>query len=327
MTLLGQPDDEDGSTECVFRVAAKCHHSMRKSETPHALELFITSTRPSSYVHHCTCSCAIGNSGCCGHVIGLLYQLADYKARNLKCVPDPVPSTSLPQQWHKPRGKKIGAIRVEDMQLSAPSSRDKLKVISSTLYSPVSCTLLPDFAELKSTLAEISPACQWMTMDSSMIKLKTTKFGSSVMGSILSYQQSEHPSYLYSFPGIDYPRLPVTNTMCPLILVKTEQQILKVEELSVTSEQCVSFELQTRLQADSDLWMNLRRSRMTASKIGGICKRRTGHYNFFLFHTVQGLALGMLTYADFEKLFAITCLGFPSSCYENIFYTIQSVSK
>jgi hypothetical protein len=152
VSLIGQPDDAEGNSESVFRITAKYHHSMRKSEAPHDLCCFITINTSTSEAHHCSCSCAIGTSRCCGHVVGVLYQLADYKALNLKTVPDPVPSTSLPQQWHKPRGAKIGAIRVEDMQLSAPSSKPKSRAVSSTLYNPVTGLAMPDFADLKIAL-------------------------------------------------------------------------------------------------------------------------------------------------------------------------------
>jgi hypothetical protein len=33
--------------------------------------------------------------------------VAEYSTLELAAVPDPVPSTSLPQEWHKPRGEKI----------------------------------------------------------------------------------------------------------------------------------------------------------------------------------------------------------------------------
>lgn len=46
-------------------------------------------------------------------------------------------------------------------------------------------------------------------------------------------------------------------------------------ELSVTVQQSIQFEQETRNQSDSDQWFHLRKSRLTASKIGMVCKRHT----------------------------------------------------
>lgn len=53
------------------------------------------------------CSCAIGSTGSCGHIVGLLYSLAHMKVSTLKAIPTDVANTSLPQTWHIPRGKHI----------------------------------------------------------------------------------------------------------------------------------------------------------------------------------------------------------------------------
>jgi hypothetical protein len=64
--------------------------------------------------------------------------------------------------------------------------------------------------------------------------------------------------------------------MSPLTFVMTEEQMLKVDEISVTCDQSAQFETATRMQADSDLWFKLRQTRLTASKIGSICNRTRG---------------------------------------------------
>jgi hypothetical protein len=228
-----------------------------------------------SEVHHSSCTCAIGSGGCCGHIIGLLYQLAEYKTLGLTSVPDPVPCTSLPQQWHKPRGKKIGSVRVEDMQLSAPTvGVVQSRAVCSNLYNPISDGNCPEISTLKAALIDVNYACQWMQLDCPQDKLGMTKFGSRVKGSVLSYQQCEHSTIKLNFPDIDFPTLPISNSMCPITTVLTEYQTIRISELSVTVQQSFQFEQKTRLQSDTDEWFHLRKSRLTASKIGMVCKRR-----------------------------------------------------
>jgi hypothetical protein len=57
----------------------------------------------------------------------------------------------------------------------------------------------------------------------------------------------------------------------------TDEQITKLQSLVVTQEQSVQFEKETRLQANCDTWFSLRQTRLTASKIEIICKRRKDH--------------------------------------------------
>lgn len=47
------------------------------------------------------CSCAIGSTESCGHIVGLLFSLAHMKVSNLKAIPSSVAKTSLPQTWHR----------------------------------------------------------------------------------------------------------------------------------------------------------------------------------------------------------------------------------
>ena len=147
--MTDQP--QDGTT--AYRVTAKCHHSMRKNETPHSLSCFLHIINDETSIHQSVCTCTIGDSGCCGHIIGLLFQLAEYNMLKLSSVPDPVPSTSLPQEWHKPRGDKIGPVRIDKIQLSAPTAKQASRAVCSTLYNPIETCETPDFESFRSSLS------------------------------------------------------------------------------------------------------------------------------------------------------------------------------
>ena len=289
VVLDGRPED-NGVSCAVFRVTAKCHRSMRKNEAPHDISSFITCFDDvhQSQAHHCVCSCAIGTSGNCGHIISLLYQLAEYKALGLNYIPDPLPSTSLPQQWHKPRGQKIAPAKVDQMQLSSPAAEVlKSRAVCSTAYNPVAGRDLPTFDNLVSSLKEVSPNSQLLTLHTVSSSASSTSselvsdmvnvgpFGKCVKGSVLSYQQAIDPLHITCHPGLDFPGLPVKNVMCPSPLVLTQHRTAELEKLLVSTEQVALFEKETQQQSDSTLWHRLRKSRLTASKIGSICKRRS----------------------------------------------------
>lgn len=78
-----------------------------------------------------------------------------------------------------------------------------------------------------------------------------------------------------SIKDIQFPALPLHNHMIPLSEQPlTDQEATKLQEIVVSVQQSVDFERETRLQAECSKWFALRQSRLTASKIGVICKRR-----------------------------------------------------
>jgi len=74
-------------------------------------------------------------SGTCSHAVGTLFQLLHYKNLGLTDVPSELACTSMPQQWHKPRGPKITPEPVAAMVFSKPKQtpRKKMPVQSSKL--------------------------------------------------------------------------------------------------------------------------------------------------------------------------------------------------
>jgi len=270
--------DQEGADHLCFHVSARCHHSYRKNQPPHELSCDIVVMKDSSSACSCSCTCVIGISGVCGHVIGLLFQLAQYTTLQLRSIPDEVPSTSLPQQWHRPRGKKIAPARTEDIQLAASAvGVQKSRPLSSTLYDPIaSCSIKPDFGVLKASLQDISCGCQWLKI-SGESTIVSTKFGEVENGSILSYQQTLDDGFNLPYPTVVFPELPVANFMSPLTCTISDKQQSRIHELTVSVEQCVAFEAQTRQQSESVDWHSLREGRLTASNMGLICKRIKGY--------------------------------------------------
>ncbi|XP_023930658.1 uncharacterized protein LOC112041543 [Lingula anatina] len=97
---------------------------MGKSDPPHGLTLTLSCT--DNKIVNSQCSYVAGMSGDCSHIYGLVHTLAHYQQYGLKEVPAELSATSLPQQWHKPRGKKISPAPVMEMVMSkAKSATDR----------------------------------------------------------------------------------------------------------------------------------------------------------------------------------------------------------
>ncbi|CAC5395493.1 unnamed protein product [Mytilus coruscus] len=117
-------------------VTARCHRSQKKNESPHEIEISLVE---GPVLESSNCSCAIGKSGTCGHVTGLLYTLAHMKASNLKSIPSDILKTSLPQTWHIPRGEKLKGSQVDDVVVCGYNSKSPYRQpcgLRSTLYNP-----------------------------------------------------------------------------------------------------------------------------------------------------------------------------------------------
>lgn len=72
-------------------------------------------------------------SGQCAHVLAVVNALEQWKISGYKEIPAEPSSTSLPQQWDKPRGEKIKAEPVSKMIISRQTNlnRKRKPVIAS----------------------------------------------------------------------------------------------------------------------------------------------------------------------------------------------------
>ena len=73
-------------------------------------------------VQNASCTCAKGQGKGCGHIVALLYQIASYKARGLRALPEDAAKTSLPQTWHKPRGQTIRPTGIQGITVKGHSA-------------------------------------------------------------------------------------------------------------------------------------------------------------------------------------------------------------
>lgn len=263
-------------------VSARCYHSQKKNEEAHKLLLSISET--DDIILSITCSCVKGQSEACGHAIGLLYQLAQYKMEGRKAIPQDVAKTSIPQTWHKPRGEKLKGDEVQNLTFVGYSKKhvpgssqtgEKKAGIKSTLYNPIRRDL-PPLTDLHDSLFAVYP--ESMVLPSitprEPIACVKTKFGEFPKGSAIASQQKLHHDFVINvYDGVSFPNLPVENYMINSYNV-SEEDNLAIDTVKLSPNEVHLLEEQTRLQSQSALWHKLRSNRITASKLHRIKTRQ-----------------------------------------------------
>jgi hypothetical protein len=180
------------------------------------------------------CSCPIGLSEACGHITGLLYQLAKNKVLSLKSLPEDVAKTSQAQTWHTRRGKKIKSKEVQDLEVAGYRKVDldresAPRTVKSTLYNPVRRGQV-DWCGHHSNLSEACPNMLILpALKNYDVPIINTKFGKYPKGSVLSYHQPlESNCIINIYDGIAFPDLPLENVMQKeYSFVITESQLVK----------------------------------------------------------------------------------------------------
>ena len=67
--------------------------------------------------------------GHCSHIVGLLKTLQGLKLHNYTNAPDQHSCTSVPQQWHVPRGSKIRPVPLNHVVVAQPRENRKRKPV------------------------------------------------------------------------------------------------------------------------------------------------------------------------------------------------------
>ncbi|XP_076116381.1 uncharacterized protein LOC143083892 [Mytilus galloprovincialis] len=262
------PDD----TGCL--VKGKCFRSQRKNESPHDVKIMINGGQ----IEYSFCTCTIGQSGYCGHVSALLYQLAHYKSLKMKLIPTDIAKTSLPQTWHVPRGQKLHGEKAANIVVQGYDREDPqraTKGIKSTLYNPIPGNEAINVNDLLGQVKDMDILFDTVVTEH-RTELVQTEFGKFPKGSILSYQQKMASDYLLNLmDNNSFPELPLKNVMInnfETVLMK--DQLKKYDSLKVTLLESKEIEEGTRLQSNDPKWHKIRRDRITASHAGEIAKRR-----------------------------------------------------
>ena len=190
-------------------------------------------------IRQSSCDCPIGLSGKCGHVAGLMYQIANYKTLGLKALPEDIAKTSQPQTWHIPRGTKITGKAVQDLEVSGYSKEGPCEAmprnIKSTLYNPVRGQPI-DWCVHARKLSAVTPDLLVLPALCETACSVPCSFGPVPKGCILSYQQKPSEDCILNISdGIGFPELPASNVMRNTYsTVLSSEQSVKLEGLKLT---------------------------------------------------------------------------------------------
>ncbi|MEW8544947.1 MAG: hypothetical protein AB2693_15585 [Candidatus Thiodiazotropha sp.] len=217
----------------------------------------------------------------------------------MKQIPSDRTCTSLPQQWHKPRGAKIlpePAMKCTFSNLSTDrQEKRKREPVLCKLYDarakaaktvPQQTAVKDISLQLKSRNTSIPFA---YLLDDVRYTETNTIFGNVPKGSILSYQLEDYNSTIYEFSTTnildpitgqvvgDFPRLPtrISSPSLPLdssIFTDNHNKILKMTQVE-NLDKAYEIEEETIGQSNNQKWFEHRALRLTASKFGDILNR------------------------------------------------------
>ena len=283
----------------TFYIRALCFRSLRKNESPHKIRLAISTEQPYDVLAS-SCTCVAGSLGFCNHAVGLMYLVSHYYLTKTKSIPDDLVCTSLPQQWHKPRGKSISSEPLMGMVFKKP----KLNMpgggsTSGQTSLGICCSLYPA-AKTAPSNTEIDGFKAYLQMLNKNFGLSLymntagqnvpTKVGPAPLGGYLSYQLAPTEGNFKVACNVDfskqrkndsvpitiYPSFPLSLvfplfhvTQCP----SEHQQFY--DSLRISEQDAASLKSETQTQRNSSRWWSERRSRLTASTFGDILIRKS----------------------------------------------------
>ena len=112
-----------------FYGKCECKASMKKEKS----RVTVKFNRRNGKVESSSCACPAGNSAYCNHVMGLLFEIADYSLHQLSKVPEEISYTSRLRQCGVPGEKYTPKSPImQTVVKKLPTKRE----ISSTLYDP-----------------------------------------------------------------------------------------------------------------------------------------------------------------------------------------------
>ena len=146
--------------------------------------------RRNGKVESSSCTCPAGNSAYCNHVMGLLFEIADYSLHQLSKVPEEISHTSRLRLWGVPGEKYTPKSPIlQTVVKKLPTKRE----ISSTLYDPRKTQALSveRLSKMQSELRKINTRIGFSNCIppvTNTTKMRNAMHGLFIVGSPLSFR-------------------------------------------------------------------------------------------------------------------------------------------
>ncbi|XP_030760917.1 uncharacterized protein LOC115886027 [Sitophilus oryzae] len=228
-------------------------------------------TNPHLCIQECHCSCEVGLSQSCHHLLGLAFYLQDIILRGEYNIPEHIASTSQAMLWNKPRGTKVIPEDTRYLTFQKPTNllRRKAPVVSKIAIPSTSVMSNEQADDSPTKLQKLKESLQKIDKGIPLSFLISTENTNPEM-TIFGQQNRGRDSANDDNMPVDLPILNTTSTniliSCPL------PQVNHFHEFSL--EEAVQLERCTRVQGDSQIWHEKRKNIFTSSNFGLLCKRQ-----------------------------------------------------
>ena len=200
------------------------------------------------------CSCMAGTSACCNHIIATLYKV-EYAHREGYIDPS---CTSIPCGWNAGTKKEVSGRKIQDLVLR--------KRIRTKLKSDPASQKRSTEEERSKALRDFDPRLpRHRESDDDQIKLFYECLAKNPMtkGAVLfkSIEATET-----SVSSEKFVIEQVVEKVMDLNVSNEERVSTLFEQMAMTQDECTKLEMKTRDQSSSELWVEARKGRLTASK-------------------------------------------------------------
>jgi len=219
--------------------------------------------------------------------------------------------TSVPQEWHKPRGHKIEPEPVMKCAFVKSSSdknkKRKLDPITCKLYDPREKKMKLDGWKQQNVLGmcqllsadDKKPPFTYLLADQEYSQTINCVFGNVPLGSVLGYQLTDlkltKTTFIISRPDgnilpvhcqpntiLTFPNIPLASTCTESFNPPDSISAELLQKITVTKERAWELQKKTVSQSQDKLWVEERKIRLTASNFGRVLFRKAKPSDSFL---------------------------------------------